>query len=343
MKPAVASLVLVALALLSCHRSEPGSEAKPPPDPIRGHALVISPRELTVHEQVVGTVQPKLQATISAKVLGRLVEMNAIPGKSVENEAVLARIETPQLEAALERAEASRSKAAKEAERFQAVRSSGSGSVSEREIDQALADLRIATAERDLIRSQLDEATVRAPFSGRVIQKHRDTGDLVQPGVPICRLEDPTRLRLELHVAESLAGGFTLGQALPIQLTAIGKDLTGTVSEITPAANTASRTVLVKLDLPSTKGLQAGQFGRALVPRGTKSAMVVPPRALLHRGQLSYVAVLDADDRAQLRIVRPGERRAEGTELLAGLEPGERILSPVPADLISGTPVTVVP
>jgi RND family efflux transporter MFP subunit len=287
-------------------------------------------------------VQPELRATISAKVTGRILEIHAVPGQEVVADELLARIETPQLEAALERAEATLANATSESARYKTLRDSGS--ISEREIDRVDADLRIATAERNQIRSLLDDATVRAPFAGRITSKALDTGDLVQPGTAICRIEDPTRLRLEIHLAEALASGLKLGQTFGVRIDSAGLGLEGTVAEVAPAADSASRTFLVKLDLPDGKqALSAGQFGRALIPRGTRATLVVPPAAILTRGQLSYVAVVGADQLARLRIVRTGTNRDEGTEILAGLESGERIVAEIPRDLASGTPVHVTP
>jgi multidrug efflux system membrane fusion protein len=274
-------------------------------------------------------------------VTGRILEMHAVPGREVGAEELLARIETPQLEAALERAEAALANATSESERFKALRNSGS--VSEREIDRVAAALRIATAERKQIQSRLDDATVRAPFGGRITRKMLDTGDLVQPGAAICHIEDPSGLRLEIHVAETLASQLKLGQAFGVRIGSADLDLQGTVAEISPAADSASRTFLVKLDLPKLGDLHAGQFGRALIPRGSRPALVVPAAALLERGQLTFVGVVDAGDIARLRIVRIGAALPEGTEVLAGLESGERILEEIPRDLASGTPVNATP
>jgi len=321
----------------ACHRPETPSEISGPPKPIAASVVKAAARQLPVYEKVMGTVQPELQATVSAKVLGRLVEMRAVPGMTVKQNERLAKIETPQLEAALKRAEAELANAASEAKRFRALRDSAS--VSKREIDRVEADLDIAAAERDRIRAQLDDAVIEAPFTGRITHKFKDTGDLVQPGTPICRIEQPDRLRFEMRVAESLAGRFSLGDEFKVRIEAAGAELTGTVAEISPAANPGSRTFLVKLDLPTARGLLAGQFGRALVPRDTKTAVVVPPEALLDRGQLTFVAVVDSENIARLRIVRTGAERPEGVEILAGLQAGERIVSPLPSGFLNGAPV----
>ena len=330
-------LGLVVVFGLSGCRSEDAGGSAVVPEPLVAAVIGVAEEKLAVHEQVVGTVAPQLQAVVSAKVTGRITEMLAVPGMSVAAGEVLARIEAPQLEAGLARAEAALANAVAEAERFRALRDTGS--VSQRDIDRVETALRMAQAERDQIRSQLDESMVVAPFAGRITRKHHDTGDLVLPGTPVCRIEDPSRLRFEMHVAESLAGGIVPGAVYAVEIEAAGCAGPGTVAEISPAADAGSRTFLVKLDLPTNDRLLAGQFGRALLPRGDKRAVLVPRAALLERGQLVFVAVVGEDQVARLRIVRTGAATGERVEILAGLDDGERILAEVPGGFVSGTPV----
>lgn len=331
------ALPFAALLATACHKKEASRPQAETPPPIDAKHIVVTTAEIPVREEVVGTVQPALQATVSSKTTGRIIEMKAIPGTSVTQGQLLAKVETPQLEAALARAEAGLENARSEAERYRSLRDKGS--VSQRDIDRVETQLRVAVAERDQIRSQLDEAEIVAPFAGRITHRHLDTGDLVQPGTPVCRIEDPTRLRFEMHVAESLAKSIELGFRFDVSFESSGVLTEGTVAEISPAADTGSRTFLVKLDLPPGEQLLAGQFGRAFLPRGSRPAVVVPEAALLDRGQLRYVAVVDAGKVAHLRLVRTGGRGPDGVEILAGLEDGERILAEIPADFAGGTPV----
>ena len=180
------------------------------------------------------------------------------------------------------RADAALANAKSEAERYRGLRDSGS--VSQREIDRVDTALQVATAEHNQIKSRLDEADIKAPFTGRITHKQRDTGDLVQPGTPICRIEDPTRLRFDMHVAETLANKITLGQRFRVLIESGGLDIEGTVAEISPAADVGSRTFLIKLDLPAEKSLLAGQFGRAFLPRATRSSIMVPQAGILNAG-----------------------------------------------------------
>ena len=112
----------------------------------------------------------------------------------------------------------------------------------------------------------------------------------------------------------------------------------GTVAEISPAADPASRTVRVKVDLPEAAGMRAGQFGRLAVPVGEATFLCVPPPALVQRGQLEILFVA-ADGKAQMRLVRSGKQTAQGIEILAGLAPGETVVVEGAGSLRDGQPL----
>jgi multidrug efflux pump subunit AcrA (membrane-fusion protein) len=115
-------------------------------------------------------------------------------------------------------------------------------------------------------------------------------------------------------------------------------DLEGVVSEIAPAADPGSRTFLVKLDLPSTPSLRAGQFGRVAIPVGGTSALLTPASAVVVRGQMELVFVV-SEGHARLRIVKTGRRIGDDVELVSGVDAGESLVVDNPSRLVDGQPL----
>jgi RND family efflux transporter MFP subunit len=152
-----------------------------------------------------------------------------------------------------------------------------------------------------------------------------EPGDLAVPGQPLLVLDDFRAYRLEAEVGESAIGRVRMGQRVPVTLDALGRTLEGRVAEIIPAADPASRTVTVKLELPADADLRSGLFGRAHFLVGERQALTVPLSALVERGQLTGVYVVDPRSVARFRLVTAGERRAGRAEILSGLAAGERI------------------
>jgi multidrug efflux system membrane fusion protein len=186
-------------------------------------------------------------------------------------------------------------------------------------IDQARAELRTAELAQD-------DTRLTAPASGVVVERRVEPGDLAVPGQPLLVLDDPRVYRFEAEVGESAVGRVRLGQTVPIVLDALARTLEGRVAEIVPAADPTSRTVTVKVDLPADPELRSGLFGRARFPAGERQALVIPRAAVVERGQLTSVYVVDTQGVAQLRLVTRGARQGDRVEILSGLRAGERIV-----------------
>lgn len=106
-----------------------------------------------------------------------------------------------------------------------------------------------------------------------------------------------------------------------------GKDLNGKVVEIVPSADPASRTFVVKVALPSAMALRTGMFGRARFARGERSAILVPRTALVNRGQLQGIYIVDSNDIVALRYITLGSAVNDQFEILSGLEAGEKLVA----------------
>jgi membrane fusion protein (multidrug efflux system) len=115
------------------------------------------------------------------------------------------------------------------------------------------------------------------------------------------------------------------------------------VTEISPAADTASRTALMKIRIDGNPALQPGQYARVALPGSAGvNAFMVPESALSRFGQMERLFVTQ-NGKALLRLVRSGERREGQVEILAGLNAGEQVVIQTGAQLVDGQPVRIVP
>jgi hypothetical protein len=98
------------------------------------------------------------------------------------------------------------------------------------------------------------------------------------------------------------------------------------VAEIDPAADPASHSFTVKIDLPSSSRLRAGMYGTAEFAKGVRQAVVIPRSAVVSRGSLASVYVLDSQGIAQLRYLTLGATQGNLVEVLSGISPGEKLV-----------------
>jgi RND family efflux transporter MFP subunit len=210
-------------------------------------------------------------------------------------------------------------------------------SVSPQEFDEVKARYQSAEARRDVARAGQAQANaalaqartslgytrVRAPFAGVVTEKKADRGTLASPGMPIFTIEDTRSYRLEAQVDESDIRLVHVGQVAPAMIDSLGDtQLSGKIVQIVPAADPASRSFLVKVELPADTRLRSGLFGRAHFDRGERIALLIPRTSVVERGQLQGVYVLDANQIAGLRYVSLGKSAGEKVEVLSGLQDG---------------------
>jgi len=332
---ALVAVACVAFVLSGCgQKQETASRPALPAATVR--AQVIESKTRVATEEVVGTVRAKLRSVIEAKVSGKIEQLLVVPGQQVKAGELLAVVDAREVQARYDQAVALSQQAEADLNRLTTLRDQKV--LSQAEFDSAQAKARVTVASRAEAETLLSYTKVTAPFDGVITRKHADVGDLATPGKPLIEMEDSTALRLEADVPEAVVGKLTLGDKLPVRIAALEKELTGVISEIAPAADPNSRTFLVKLDLPGTTGLRAGQFGRVAMPVGETAALRVPATAVTQRGQMELVFIV-SDGKAQLRLVKTGKRIGNEVELVSGVSAGERVVVENVAGLMDGQPV----
>jgi len=210
--------------------------------------------------------------------------------------------------------------------------------------------LRKTRLQRDLAKDSLDEAraafsTARAqrqytqiscPLAGVVVSRHKREGDLAVPGTPILTVESNTGLLLETDVVESRVGKLKQADSVQVTIDALDEPLTGAISRIVPSGDPLTRRYKVKIALPEEKGLLPGMFGRAHFLIGTEVLPIIPQAAMVERGGLHGVFVVDDNSRAYFRWLRTGRNEGSGTVVRAGLTVGERFVAIADARIREG-------
>jgi HlyD family secretion protein len=207
-------------------------------------------------------------------------------------------------------------------------------------IAQSQATIAQAKAGVGAASANISYGVIRAPFDGVVTQKLAYEGEMTTPGSPLLKLENTDRLRLEIAVPEADLRFIRMGQSVVVKIDALEEKQTATVKQIVPAADPNSRSFIVKVPLKNSGPLISGMFGRIELPRGTREVIMIPANALVRRGQLEGVYVVDADSQAALRWIKTGSARDNQLEVASGLTDGERIVTSHLQQLSDGQAIT---
>jgi RND family efflux transporter MFP subunit len=324
------------LLLAGCQKGQPVASVTVPAASVRVRS--IEPKPHVAFENVVGTVRPKLQSVIEAKVSGQIEKMLVVPGQQVKAGDLLVQLRVREIQAKLDETLATQRQTETDLKRYSILLEQRV--VSQQDFDAVQTRARIAKAAAIEAETNLAYATITAPFEGIITRKLADVGDLASPGKPLVELEEAKSLRLEADVPEAIVGSVEMGAKFEVRIESQPNEIEAVVSEIAPAGDPKSRTFVVKLDLPASAGLRAGQFGRVAIPVGETQVLRTPESAVIQRGQMELVFVV-ADQHAHLRLVKTGKHFGDEVELVSGVDPGEQVVIEGNKNLVDGQPVDI--
>ncbi len=325
-------------------KTRPGEVAAPKASAAGRELRAVEAHRVEEGAPVVASVQPRRRTEFAAQVQARILQVSLEPGETVEPGKVLVRLDDLELRAQQAEAEAAvavaeADLALRKVDYARAQRERTGGVISDTDFaryDGALkvSDAQVKRAKENVKRLavQLTYTAIVAPARGVVADRYADPGDIASPGKVLMVVYDPSELELHANVPESLAPDVRAGQPVRVRIDAAGVSaVTGTVREVVPQAQPASRSVLVKIALPPLPGgkpLLPGMFGRVGIPIGTVERLFVPRAAVAHVGQLDLVEVVGPDGTVNRRFVRLGPDVGDRVEVLAGLRAGERVALP---------------
>ena len=349
------AVAIAALAAASCGGTPPPAAAEtaaPLAAPVA--AVVEAPWGRAI--EAAGSVAPARRASPGTILAGRVTRIEKREGDRVRAGETLALIESggaragaAQADAAVAAARVAADNAHRMRERME--RLVGHQAASQKNLEDAIAGDEGAkaslTAAEEGARAahvQLDYARVAAPFDGIVVRRLVEAGDMAGPGMPLYVIDEVGRMKLETSVPETVAAGLHRGDAVSVSVDGDPQGMRqATLDEILPASDPATRTVTVRVILDNADGsLRPGAYAHVSFPGGAGAAAIaVPEGAVVRRGPLAGVFVVDPGGVARLRWLTFGETRDGLVEVLTGLSAGERIVTAPPRELEDGRRVEV--
>lgn len=335
------------LALSACGKRDAVLIKQPEPRPKLSTAAVATrpvPREITLTGVLAANERTELAANAAGRVekvfveLGQRVEQNApIAQLDKRTAALAAREASANVQTLVEQLNASK----KDCERYQKL--SEKGAITQQEYDRAIgqcqtqgsselaARVRIAQAAQTL-----KDATIRAPFAGKIAERFIHVGDYVMPSSRVVTLLADDPLRLRLTVPESELG--QIKPELPVRFETAGlpgRSFQATVKYIGGEVREQTRDMVIEAIVDNHDGvLMPGMFVSAHLATGVSELPVIQKQALIE-GNTPSVFVLDGE-RVRQRMVQLGPPEGELVSVLDGVHAGDKVVLLPPKELSDG-------
>lgn len=340
------SLNLLAVAVLAlsagvsgCNNSAQEPVAAQSSAPVKATLSTVEKEVLPVITTAPGHVFAQQQAQMASRLMGFLREIYVVEGQHVSAGQRLFAVDPTDIQgqmnmahAGLSQAEAALVDAKNDYERFGALYKEEA--IPKMQWDKIrlqyqMTQQQVAAARAgfDTASAQMKYATVVAPFAGVVTQKLANAGAMAAPGNPVLVLENTDKLQVQTGVARDIFSQLKIGTQVAIQADGQSADIVGKVANLVPVADPVTHSHLVKIDLPPGHSLRSGSFVQVAFALGKREGIRVPISAILTRAGITGVFVVDAQGVAKYRMVRSGASSAGKIEILAGLNPGERVVT----------------
>lgn len=330
---AVLGCFLVGIIIVTCGFLE--HKSPPPPSGIKFVAaadVVKSNLERSV--TISAEMRPYMEVDLHAKVAGYLKSLSVDIGDQVKAGEVIAKIDTPELEADLNNTTAAYQDAKLNYDRLYQVSQKQPGLLAQQDIDNAQASYEIAKANMERARTFMDYATISVPFNGVVTKRYADPGALIQTSdsnarqtMPVVRIAENDRLRLDFPVPEPDVPFIKVGMPIQVTVSATGQKIMGHVARATDMVDPDTRTMETEVDVDNQDlRLTPGMYAYVNLPLETrKNVLTLPIEAVSLNGDPNVWKITNNDE-IQQQPVTIGLQTPNRIQILSGLKEGDSVV-----------------
>jgi multidrug efflux system membrane fusion protein len=332
MKTGITCLLIITILLptiWSCGSREQQATAK---NEITAETISVTREKVILTRAFPGHVEAKSQVVISSKISGEVTFLSVIEGNQVRKGAHLLTVDDRELKKKIESLRAARSQAEQSREavaarvayaeanfkRFSQLLKDNAATrdeydrakaayESEAKQQHALAAQRKSiTAQIEELQALLSYAVIESPVEGVVTKRFIDPGTFISAGQPLLAVDSPQQgFWFVAAVDEALITGIGTLRAVQVSVPSIGIERSVPPSVIVPQINPESRGFRVKIAI-ADPALRSGMYGHLYWPLGDTEKLLVPRQAVIQRGDLTAVFVVDSSRIIHFRLIKTG-------------------------------------
>ena len=305
-------------------------------------------------EPVSGTVRAVNAVTLRSTMGAVVTRINALEGATVKSGQVLAQLDADDTRARLQQAQQQSNAAKAQVELAKRQRDNNRALVekgfisstalvsSDSNYATALANYEAALAAQQIAKRGLEDAALRAPFSGVVTQRHVKAGERVAVNAPVVDIVDVGQLEVEVLLPIAASSGLKTGQTATLSLESQPQPITAKVARINPSIDAGSRSVRIYLSIPTGKA-RVGEFATGELTVGSLEGTAVPLDSIRTDQPSPYVQVVRDQTivHTTVQILATGRAGETRYAIVEPLPAGTTVLSPTAGLIANGTAVTL--
>lgn len=321
-------LLLFCLAFSSCKEKKEkgkgggGDEKKDRPTLV--DVIVATPQPITNVVEANGTIIPGESTELRPEVSGRLTYLNVPEGKSVAQGTVLARINSADLEAQIQRTKVQLETATRTEERLRKLLDVNG--INQSDYDAALNTVNTLKADAAYTQTLIDKTVVRAPFSGTIGLRQVSPGAYVTPTTILATMQQLGKMKIDFTLPEENSDLIRIGSVVRVKMQ--GRDTTikrATVIALEPQADRLTRNLMVRALLDDAR-VNPGAFAKVIISSGnSKKAILIPTNAIIPDDRNNQV-ILVKGGKASFVNVQTGTRTANNVEITQGISEGDSVV-----------------
>lgn len=304
--------------------------------------FAVAPRVLSRSLPLSGSMSPVVQATVKSKVSGEVEQVTVREGQDLRQGDVIARIDTRNLQAQYDRELAAVEKARADLDLATLNRDKNRMLLEQRYISQntyettesayaaSVASFKLAEASARVVKIDLDDAVIRAPFDGTVARRLVQPGEKVSADSSIVTMVDLRQMLLEAAVPAAEIPSVRIGQTARFKVGGFGdREFTGEIQRINPVTTDGSRAIAIYIAVANAdRALKGGMFAQGeLTLESTQPVLAIPQPAAREEAGMPFVYTLQDGKILRKQVtIGPRVKGSAFVEVRDGLTAGERVI-----------------
>ena len=293
---------------------------------------------------LIGSSKPDREVSIASEVGGRVTKIAFDKGDEVEAGKPLLYLDDSKIQADLAQAGASRDIAKLDYEKYRALKKRNAA-VSPFDLELASLKLKAAEASYKSLLVLKDKYTIKAPISGKIVNRDTEKGAIVTPGMPLARIISIRPIKVSFGIPEATIGDFSIGKKGTVYFDAYpDREFTGIISFLSPEVNRRAGTFICELKLPNEEGLIFPEMSAkvTMVRKEMAGSILIPQTAILELSDGHAVFVVDDEGIARQKRITVDDYSNEMALIATGVSASDKLVIVGQRGLLDGDVVAIV-